>query len=520
MYTLEKSLKRTLPKGATTLELALIIFNAFLFYNFEKIILDMKTFYLFLFVILLSPTQINAQLTINTTFGDLNECDTMTRGVYIVWWDKDYNFDAQVDVTLDSMLSYREICLNDMLMSDPPNVLDGHYYNVYIHNPGDAGGFFNSYGWGNGQGTDGNGYPFLTLPNGVLNDFTNTAHETFHIFQYNATAPGFAYSGDSQWYIEASANWFAAKQNMGNNRAFVEAESLVRMPHVPLWLSFNNFPATYPSNWQRYVHQYAMALQLYYLTDVANISDDIITSGMYSGTTEMPQEYMYNQIGGANYRQHFINWAAHMTNDFDFITATQAATNLNEWNTYADLSDDNEFIAVYDNEGSNGWVSPTDDRITNAWSFNTYKLLNNENEFYTFELKPTAEGSFGTPSYFQGKLVIKNDITGTVFYDLSNFGGSLQSLTNFELSANDTEVFLIVASMPEIFQDNNSSFQLFPYEVRITKGSISGLEELNADVYEIQRCNLMGQKVTKDAGGFQIIRYSNGTSQKVFSTKQ
>ena len=480
----------------------------------------MKTLYLFLFVILLSPTQINAQLTINTTFGDLNECDTMTRGVYIVWWDKDYNFDAQVDVTLDSMLSYREICLNDMLMSDPPNVLDGHYYNVYIHNPGDAGGFFNSYGWGNGQGTDGNGYPFLTLPNGVLNDFTNTAHETFHIFQYNATAPGFAYSGDSQWYIEASANWFAAKQNMGNNRAFVEAESLVRMPHVPLWLSFNNFPATYPSNWQRYVHQYAMALQLYYLTDVANISDDIITSGMYSGTTEMPQEYMYNQIGGANYRQHFINWAAHMTNDFDFITATQAATNLNEWNTYADLSDDNEFIAVYDNEGSNGWVSPTDDRITNAWSFNTYKLLNNENEFYTFELKPTAEGSFGTPSYFQGKLVIKNDITGTVFYDLSNFGGSLQSLTNFELSANDTEVFLIVASMPEIFQDNNSSFQLFPYEVRITKGSISGLEELNADVYEIQRCNLMGQKVTKDAGGFQIIRYSNGTSQKVFSTKQ
>ena len=74
--------------------------------------------------------------------------------------------------------------------------------------------------------------------------------------------------------------------------------------------------------------------------------------------------------------------------------------------------------------------------------------------------------------------------------------------------------------MPEIFQDNNSSFQLFPYEVRITKGTISGLEELNADVYEIQRCNLMGQKVTKDAGGFQIIRYSNGTSQKVFSTKQ
>ena len=482
----------------------------------------MKSFFSFLltFILCMNNSQCHAQLTINTTFGNLNECDTMTRGVYIVWWDKDFNFDAQVDVTLDSMISYREICLNEMLMSDPPNVLDGHYYNVYIHNPGDANGFFNPYGWGNGQGTDSNGYPFLTLPNGALNDFTNTAHETFHIFQYNATAPGFAYSGDSQWYIEASANWFAAKQNMDNNRAFVEAESLVRMPHVPLWLSFNNFPASYPSNWQRYVHQYAMALQLYYLTDVAGVSEDIITSGMFSTTTEMPQEYMFNQIGAQDYRQYFIDWAAHMTNDFDFITPTQAATNLNEWNTYADLSDDNEFTAIYNNEGSNGWFMPNDGLITNAWSFNTYKLLNNENEFYTFELKPETEGTNGTPSFFQGKLVVKNTMTGTSFYDLSNSGESLQSLANFELSANDTEVFLIVASMPEIFQDNNSSFQLFPYEIQITKGNTTGLQEHNADIHEIRRCNLLGQSVDKEDGGFQIISYSNGTTQKIFSIKQ
>lgn len=479
----------------------------------------MKNLSLFLFLILLLPIEVNSQFTINSTFGDLYECDTMTRGVYIVWWDKDFNFDTQVDVTLDSMMSYREICLNDMLMSDPPNVLDGYYYNVYIHNPGDVNGFFNSYGWGNGQGTDGNGYPFLTLPNGALYDFTNTAHETFHIFQYNATAPGFAYSGDSQWYIEASANWFAAKQNMDNNRAFVEAESLVRMPHVPLWLSFNNYPVSYPSNWQRYVHQYAMALQLYYLTDVAGVSEEIITSGMFSGTTEMPQEYMYNQIGAQEYRQYFIDWAAHMTNDFDFITQIQAATNLNEWNTYADLSDDNEFIAVYNNEGSNGWITPANDEVTNAWSFNTYKLLNSENEFYTFELKPAQVGSFGTPSYFQGKLVVKNTIAGTSFYDLSNIGGTLQSLSNIELSSDDTEVFLIVASMPEIFQDANGSFQLFPYEVRISKGNTSGLENLNSESHELYRCNLLGQPVSKKDDGFQIIRFSNGLTQKVFIQK-
>lgn len=114
----------------------------------------------------------------------------MTRGIYIVWWDKDFNYDAQVDVLLDTMMRYRDICLNSMSMMDPPNPVDGFYYNVYIHNPGNDNGFFSPYDWGNGQGTDGNGYPFLTLPSGALSDWVNNAHETFHIFQYSANGSG------------------------------------------------------------------------------------------------------------------------------------------------------------------------------------------------------------------------------------------------------------------------------------------------------------------------------------------
>ncbi|HMQ88974.1 MAG TPA: DUF6055 domain-containing protein, partial [Flavilitoribacter sp.] len=167
-----------------------------------------------------------AQFTINDTFGDLTECDTMTRGIFIVWWDKDFDLTAKADQLLDTMISYRNICLNDLDMADPPNPENGYYYNVYLH----GGGFFAPQNWGNGQGTDSNGFPFLTLPKDAVNDWVNTAHETFHIFQYNANSPGFAYSGDSQWYIEASANWFAARQNPDSPRRFVEAESLVRMP--------------------------------------------------------------------------------------------------------------------------------------------------------------------------------------------------------------------------------------------------------------------------------------------------
>jgi len=459
-----------------------------------------------------------AQYTINDVFGDLQECDTMTRSIYIVWWDKDFDYGAQVDVLLDSMISYRNTCLDSMAMMDPPNTIDGYYYNVYIHTPGNSEGYFYNYNWGNGQGTDFNGYPFLTLPNGVLSDWLNNAHETFHIFQYNANAPGFAYSGDSQWYIEASANWFAAKQNITADRAFVEAESLVRLPHIPLWLSYDNFPSSYPSNWQRYVHQYALALLLYYFTEEAGISEDIITSGMYSGTEEMPQEYMFNLIGASDYRQYFIDWAAHMTNNFDFISADQAATNLNEWNNYADPLDDNEYIAVYNDEGSDGWFSPEEDETTNAWSFNTVKILNSNAKTYTFEINGGPSGSYGDDAYFQGKVIVQNSNDGASFYDL-NMTNDLEGSLSLDVSDQDTTLYFIICSMPEVFQDNNGDFQKFPYEMKISVDNATEIAEIESSLsrQEIARYNIMGQKIDKNTAGLQIILFDDGTTKKVFS---
>lgn len=460
---------------------------------------------------LLHP-DVSAQLTIKDTFGDLAECDTMTRGIYIVWWDKDSDSADEVDVLLDTMLSYRQTCLDVLGMKDPPNVEDGHYYNVYLH----GNGYFSTYGWGNGQGTDANGYPFLTLPIWLVNDWSNTAHETFHIFQYNATAPGFAYSGDSQWYIEASANWFAARENPDEPRRFVEAQSLVRIPHVPFWLSYDNFPADYPSNWQRYVHQYALALYLYYLTDVVGVDEDIITSGLYSATTEKPQEYMHNLLGQSAFRQTFIDWAAHMTNDFDFIPPNQAATNLNEWNTYADPADDHEYIAIYKDQGTNGWVAPDEEEVTHAWSFNTWKLLNSQEETYTFELDGASFGSYGDPAFFQGKVIVKNSNKGTSFYDLvmdSDLHGSL----SLNLAPADTAIYLVIASMPSVFEDVHPTFQQFPYQVKITTGPINSILEIPVQSTTIVgRYNLLGQPIIERTRGIQFIRYADGRVRQVY----
>ena len=323
------------------------------------------------------------------------------------------------------------------------------------------------------------------------------------------------YSGDSQWYIEASANWFATTRNPLEPRNFLEGESLVRLPHVPLWLSYDNFPVYYPENWQRYVHQYGLAMLLYYLSEEANISSDIICDGFFANTDELPQEYLFNQIGSTEFRNHFINWAAQMTNGFDFLTPEQIAVVENEWEDYADLADDNEFIQILNDEGTNGWYTPTNSRVTRGWSFNTYKINNTLEEDYIFELKGDEFGSDGDPSFFQGKIVVKNAISGTSFYDLTMMD---QLEGSFTLTANpdDTEIYFIIAAMPEIFEGVH---QNFTYEARITKGSTVDVEAvfLNQSPIEIARFNILGQPVSKFEKGIHIIQYSDGKAKKGFN---
>lgn len=469
-----------------------------------------------LFLLLLSATGIRAQFTVNSVYGNFADCDTMSRGIFLVWWDKDFSYGSQVDVLLDSMLSYRDVCLNDLQMLDPPNPLNGYYYNIYIHTPGNAADIFNGLGWANGQGTDSNGYPFLTLPNGVLTNWVNNAHEGFHIFQYNANSPGYAYSGNSQWYIEGSANWFAAKRNPGAARAFVEAEALVRVPQVPLWLSYGNYPANYPQNWQRYVHQYASALLLYYLTDVEGVSDSLITVGFFNGTNQYPQEFLFNTLGASDFRDYFLNWAAHMTNHFDFITPQQAATNEQEWNWYADPADDNEFTGYYQNTGSGGWVRPHDSLVTTAWSFNTFKVRNGINGNYLFELNADGSGSQGSVPYFDAMVVVQNSQNGATYHPL-NMTSSLQGSLNLSVAPSDTALYFIIASMPQVFGDFQPSFQTFSYEMRISEGLTARPEPVSDPNRKVVgRYNLLGQPLSADSKGMMLLRYDDGSFRKVF----
>lgn len=478
----------------------------------------------------LLPFIVKAQYTINSVHANLTQCDTMTRGIFVIWWDKDFNYSVQANVMLDSMQAYRNTCVNHLGMQDPLSALNGYYCNIYIFTPGNPADFFaaNYPAWGNGVGGDINGYPFMTLPIFVLDSnyagangrWINLAHETFHIFQSHGMwdiTPGIYLTDDGDWFVEASANWFAFIRYPNYVRSFVESEILVRTPHVPLWLGWWNRPSFYPNNWQRQVHQYALSTYLYYLTNNVGITDSNLISVFYSGTNLTPQEYMYNQIGGAALRNHFIDCAAHMTNGFDFILPSQHVAALSEWNTYADPLDDNQFIQTYTNIGSGGWYQPVDSLTTNAWSFNTYKLLNTNTQTYTFEINADVTGTYGGSSYFQGKVLVQNSVTGASFHDLvmsNNYQGSL----TLNLTPNDTAASFIIASMPEVFVDINATFQLFPYQMRISLGMNSGISETVKPIlkFEIARYNILGQKIDKNVGGLHIVLYNDGSTKKVF----
>ena len=103
------------------------------------------------------------------------------------------------------------------------------------------------------------------------------------------------------------------------------------------------------------------------------------------------------------------------------------------------------------------------------------------------------------------------------FYDVP-MNNDWEGSFSLDLTTSDVEVYFIIASMPEVFEDSNADFQLFPYEIRISNMvlSIGGFENEDSKKIEVGRYNFIGQKINKNTTGLQIILYSDGTSKKIY----
>ncbi|MCH2046535.1 MAG: T9SS type A sorting domain-containing protein, partial [Saprospiraceae bacterium] len=285
-------------------------------------------------------------------------------------------------------------------------------------------------------------------------------------------SPEFNYSGDNQWFIEATANWFKAILYPNEINTFLTNEILLRLPQVPLWYGWFNRPAYHPDNWQRENHQYALGYFWYYFTEVKGVPRTTISEGFNVGTSLNPQEYYVQTIGLSPFREYFVDWVGDMVNGFQYLPSFQTQRARDEWFDYATLWDDKQFIDEYTNSGSGGWIRPADSTVTTAWSFNTFKINNSNNETYTFEIKGDLLSNEQDSSYFEGFLVIQNSISGTSITPL-NIMNNQESNLSVNLTSQDTIVYFVVVSMPEVYEGVE---KLFSYEARISTGAITGME--------------------------------------------
>ena len=419
---------------------------------------------LFVLVVFISCSEIDAQennpLEIRTLYGSVSTCNYIIKDIFIVWWDKNFDYKEGATNVLNSLVETRKVCLDTFGMKDPKGS-DKYYYNVYIHNSGPD--LFPDR-WAQGQGTDKDGYPYLTIPFKLTSpDYHGHVHEGFHIFQYNANSPGFKYQGDSQWFIEATANWYVNIMYPNDLDGFICGQAVTAIPQVTMWYSFNNKMPGDKNSWTRDDHQYGMNIYLYYLTEVCKVSRYEIAHSFYGNIALLPQEFLYSTLGGPDMRKYYADWAIHSAVGFDYLSAAQVERLKKEFLRYGDPDDDHSIVAAYNNTGTDGlWVPvPTHDTPC-AWGYNVYEINNTISGSYTINMNGDTYGSNGTPSRFTVRAAVSKTGSPNSFYSMDMTDDKDGKLT-LKVTPENSKIWIVIASTPDHFTSN----QTYPYKIKI-----------------------------------------------------
>ena len=409
------------------------------------------------------------EYVINDCFELPIQAETMTNGIFAIHWSPQFDHAADTVIMFEELNAIRDDCLNNLGMMDPPNPEGCFYYNIYVHH-GENDAYPN--GWVNGQGTDPNNMPYLTLPAGLNTDRANTLHEGFHIFQYQASSPGFS-TNDAGWYIETTAQWYMSHNMPGDVNAFIEAGAIVANPQIALWHGFGNGAPGDPEDWYYLVRQYGMHTLLYYLVDVAGVSSDLMTNGFYSGTELRPQEYLYANIGGETFRGYFADWAARNTGGLDYLTPEQVERALWEADYVGDPENAHPHVLeLADNQIDDTWVYEPcsggggfgDSCLPpRGWAYNVIRITNSNASTYSFTLEGDETGSEGAASHFDARIVVMGE-QGPQYTSVA-MSDDLNGQGEVSVQPSDEEVFLVIVSTPEHFTGNQS----YGYRVEIQR---------------------------------------------------
>jgi hypothetical protein len=326
-----------------------------------------------------------AAIATDPGFADPSRHVVVERGMWAIWYDPAFFATSDANATLEGLERARCAALTGAGMVWPSNLAAGLRFNVYLHVPGQNDGF-GGYGWENGVGGNARNQPFMTLPRGPHADPLNLYHEGFHVFQWEATSPGFRNEGDAGWYIEATAQWFSARLLPDHIDNYPTASAIAGTPHLSLWHGFYNAQPQDPAHWMTETRQYGMHLFLIYLAQQTGLHDTTITSGFFDGTNLSPQEYLARSVGPDVMAKVWADFAALMTASF----AGGSASPMPDWvlsPTQRDaaiaerarvMQDDpnplvENDIAMTIAVGSD-WVSPPDRLYPRPWSYNVIAI--------------------------------------------------------------------------------------------------------------------------------------------------
>ena len=288
-------------------------------------------------------------------------------------------------------------------------------------------------------------------------------HEGFHIFQYAANSPGFAYAGDSQWYIESAAQWYQATILPDDELSFVEAGAIASNPQLALWHSFSNEALGDPTDWLYQVRQYGMHTYLFYLDTVAGIDSEIISGGFYAESELLPQAYHYELVGGDDLRGYFADWAAHNTGGFDYLREEQVERAWLEVDMVADPDNLHPYALELTDAEAEGEFRPAAALAPRGWGYNVIKINNPQASTYTVVLTGDETGSEGADAHFEGRIVVMGE--GGPRYGELNMSGPRVGMGDMPMQANDSAIYVVVAAVPEHFTGN----QQYGYKVQIIR---------------------------------------------------
>ena len=387
----------------------------------------------------------------------------VTNENFAFWWDQKFDHTEDISQLKGWLSDIREDVKVNLKLGDPPNTGAGYYYNVYIHH-GEDDSFPND--WGNGQGFDEGDMPYLTIPYGALEDYGNTLHEGFHVFQTSGDYQAIDTDMDAVWFIEASAEWYQCSRNAEATNAFITAGSVYANPQFSLWYIPDFWDPNVPADndWLYGVRQYGVSVFLYYLSNVKSV-DRIIISGVYSeGSALSAQEYLYYGLG-EEFRQLFADWAVQTAVGFDYLTEEQRELAFDELDFFTEPTEINAHVLELNSADAIGSFSPDAQLRPASWAYNSIKIINSGTfTKYTFVIEAEVRGSEGVASHFEARVAVINESSEISYYsvDMSdNTSGQITVLTE----PSDDEIYLVIASVPEHF----SGYQTFNYSVNISQ---------------------------------------------------